>query len=71
MLPHLHDHGLIEYRVNLPDRQVTFITRPAAPRSASAAGAVATVFDGLEAHHFERVSSGVILSDLCRSTRNA
>jgi hypothetical protein len=28
MLPSIHDHSLIEYRVNLSDRQVTLITLP-------------------------------------------
>ena len=70
MLPSVHDHSLIEYRVHLRARQVTLITRPEATRSSSAdqaaftVDAVATVFEGLEAHPFERVAAGVILSEI-------
>jgi len=64
MLPSVHDHRLIEYRVNLRDREITLITLPVAARSQPEPEPVATVFEGLEGHHFERVSSGVILSDI-------
>jgi hypothetical protein len=64
MLPSIHDHSLIEYRVNLSERQVTLITLPEQARSQPGMDPVVTVFDGLEGHHFERVSSGVIFSDI-------
>lgn len=64
MRPSIHDHSLIEYRVNLLESRVTLITRPPAENSNSARGWVATMFEGLEAHHFERVSSGAILLDI-------
>lgn len=64
MLPSIHDHCLIEYRVHLPDRQVTLITLPEEGRFRSGIDPVVTVFEGLEGHHFERVSSGVIFLDI-------
>jgi hypothetical protein len=64
MLPSIHDHSLIEYRVNLSDRQVTLITLPEEGRIRTGIDSVVTVFEGLEGHHFERVSSGVIFSDI-------
>jgi hypothetical protein len=64
MLPSIHDHSLIEYRVNLSDRQVTLITLPEEARSRPGIDPVVTVFEGLEGHHFERVSSGVIFLDI-------
>src|ERR1700737_435546 len=63
-LPSIHDHSLIEYRVNLQDRQVTLITVPEEARSRPGVEPIVTVFEGLEGHHFERVSSGVIFFDI-------
>ena len=64
MRPSIHDHSLIEYRVHLSDRQVTLITLPEEGRFRPGIDPVVTVFEGLEGHHFERVSSGVIFLDI-------
>lgn len=64
MLPSIHDHSLLEYRVELIHRQIAFITLPEATRTQPDVRPVHTVFEGREGHHFDAVSTGVILSDI-------
>ena len=63
-LPNIHDHSLLEYRVDLANRQITLITLPESARSSPNISPVKTVFDGREGHHFDGVSSGVIFLDI-------
>jgi hypothetical protein len=63
-LPDVHDHSLLEYRVDLANRRISLITLPEEARSAPATQPVVTVFEGLEGHHFDRVSSAVIFLDI-------
>src|SRR5580698_1229278 len=57
-LPNIHDHSLLEYRVDLANRRITVITLPEEARSQPNAKPLLTVFEGREGHHFDRVSSG-------------
>ena len=50
-LPNIHDHSLLEYRVDLANRRITLITLPAASRTQPKVRPVQTVFEGREAHH--------------------
>jgi hypothetical protein len=59
-LPNIHDHSLLEYRVDLTNRRITLITLPESARSLPNNPPIKTVFEGREGHHFDRVSSGVI-----------
>ena len=63
-LPNIHDHSLLEYRVDLANRRITVITLPEEARSQPNAKPLLTVFEGREGHHFDRVSSGVIFLDI-------
>jgi hypothetical protein len=63
-LPSIHDHSLLEYRVDLANRRITLITVPEEAGYRSNVEPLFTVFDGLEGHHFDAVSSGVIFSDI-------
>jgi hypothetical protein len=63
-LPNIHDHSLLEYRVDLANRRITLITLPESGRSLPNIAPVKTVFEGREGHHFDRVSSGVIFLDI-------
>jgi hypothetical protein len=63
-LPNIHDHSLLEYRVDLANRQITLITLPEEARSLPNIKPLLTVFEGREGHHFDRVSSGVIFLDI-------
>jgi hypothetical protein len=63
-LPNIHDHSLLEYRVDLANRRITQITLPEEARSRSNIKPLLTVFEGREGHHFDAVSSGVIFLDI-------
>jgi hypothetical protein len=63
-LPNIHDHSLLEYRVDLADRQVTLITLPESARTNPGSKALETVFSGMESHHFGPVAAGVIFLDI-------
>jgi hypothetical protein len=63
-LPNIHDHSLLEYRVDLANRRITLITLPESARLSSKVPPVRTVFEGREGHHFSQVSSGVIFLDI-------
>jgi len=63
-LPNIHDHSLLEYRVDLANRRITFVTQPEEARSQPNIEPVLTVFEGREGHHFDRVSSSVIFLDI-------
>ena len=63
-LPNIHDHSLLEYRVDLVNRRITFVTLPEEARSQPNTKPLLTAFEGREGHHFDRVSSGVILLDI-------
>ena len=63
-LPNIHDHSLLEYRVDLANRRITLITLPESARSLPNVPPVKTVFEGREGHHFNRVSTGVVFLDI-------
>lgn len=63
-LPNIHDHSLLEYRVDLANRRITLITLPESARTLPNIAPLKTVFEGREGHHFDRVSSGVIFLDI-------
>jgi hypothetical protein len=63
-LPNIHDHSLLEYRVDLANHRITLITLPESARSLPNISPAKTVFEGREGHHFDRVSSGVIFLDI-------
>jgi hypothetical protein len=63
-LPNIHDHSLLEYRVDLANRRITLITLPEAARTQPNVRPLMTMFEGREGHHFDRVSSGVIFLDI-------
>jgi hypothetical protein len=63
-LPNIHDHSLLEYRVDLANRRITFITLPEEARSQPDVKPLHTMFEGREGHHFDAVSSGVIFLDI-------
>jgi hypothetical protein len=63
-LPSIHDHSLLEYRVDLANRRITLTTLPEKARSRPNIEPLSTVFEGREGHHFDAVSSGVIFSDI-------
>jgi hypothetical protein len=64
MLPSVHDHSLLEYRVDLINSRIVLITLPEAARTQADVRPVQTVFEGREAHHFDAVSTGAILFDI-------
>jgi hypothetical protein len=63
-LPNIHDHSLLEYRVDLANRRITLITLPEKALSQPDIEPLLTVFEGREGHHFDAVSSGVIFLDI-------
>jgi hypothetical protein len=63
-LPNIHDHSLLEYRVDLANRRITLVTLPEAARTQPNVPPLMTMFEGREGHHFDRVSSGVIFLDI-------
>jgi hypothetical protein len=63
-LPNIHDHSLLEYRVDLANRRITFTTLPESARSLPNIPPVKTVFEGREGHHFDLVASGAIFLDI-------
>jgi hypothetical protein len=63
-LPNIHDHSLLEYRVDLTNRKITFVTLPESARTQPNSPPVLTIFEGREGHHFDSVSSGVIFLDI-------
>jgi hypothetical protein len=63
-LPNIHDHSLLEYRVDLANRRITLVTLPEAARTQPNVRPLMTMFEGREGHHFDRVSSGVIFLDI-------
>jgi hypothetical protein len=63
-LPNIHDHSLLEYRVDLANRRITLITLPESARLLPNVPPVKAVFEGREGHHFNRVSTGVIFLDI-------
>jgi hypothetical protein len=63
-LPNIHDHSLLEYRVDLANRRIALITLPESARSLPNVPPVKTVFEGREGHHFNRVSTGVVFLDI-------
>jgi hypothetical protein len=63
-LPNIHDHSLLEYRVDLANRRITLVTLPEDARSQPNIKPKVTVFEGREGHHFDRVASGVIFLDI-------
>ena len=63
-LPNIHDHSLLEYRVDLANRRVTLITVPELARIKPGNPALETIFDGVEGHHFGPVAAGVIFLDI-------
>jgi hypothetical protein len=63
-IPNIHDHSLLEYRVDLANRRITLITLPEAARSEPTVKPRHTVFEGREGHHFGAVSSGVVFLDI-------
>jgi hypothetical protein len=63
-LPNIHDHSLLEYRVDLANRRITLITLPEKALSQPGIEPLITVFEGREGHHFDAVSSGVIFLDI-------
>jgi hypothetical protein len=63
-IPNIHDHSLLEYRVDLANRRITFFTLPEQARSQLNTKPLLTVFEGREGHHFDKVSSGVIFLDI-------
>ena len=63
-LPSIHDHSLLEYRVDLANRRVTLITVPEPARIKPGTTALETIFDGMEGHHFGSVAAGVIFLDI-------
>jgi hypothetical protein len=64
VLPNIHDHSLLEYRVDLANHRISLITLPEKAGSLPDTPPVVTVFEGIEGHHFDRVSSGVIFFDI-------
>jgi hypothetical protein len=63
-LPNIHDHSLLEYRVDLANSRITLITLPEVARTRPNIPPLMTVFEGREGHHFDPVSSGVIFLDI-------
>lgn len=63
-LPNIHDHFLLEYRVDLANRKIVLITLPESGRLNPDTSALETVFDGMESHHFRAVAAGVIFLDI-------
>jgi hypothetical protein len=59
----IHDHSLLEYRVDLANCRITFITLPEKAASPIVQPRQ-TVFEGREAHHFDAVSSGAVFLDI-------
>jgi hypothetical protein len=62
--PNIHDHSLLEYRVDLANRRITLVTLPEVGRSDPTVKPRHTVFEGREGHNFSAVSSGVVFLDI-------
>jgi hypothetical protein len=61
VLPSIHDHTLLGYRVSLVDSEVALRTVPDQRACADPVFEREVVFEGCVAHNFEHVSEGTIL----------
>ena len=61
MLPSIHDHTLLGYRVLLGDAEVVLRTMPDQRASQEPGFPREIIFGGCAAHHFENASEGTIL----------
>ena len=64
MLPSVHDHTLLEYRVSLDRASVMLRTRRPGTTESATRGEQSLVFEGCEAHHFRYSSPGSILGHI-------
>jgi hypothetical protein len=64
MLPSVHDHTLLEYRVSLDHGSVVLRTRRPSTTESVSRDEQSLVFEGCEAHHFNHSSPGSILGHI-------